>query len=166
MKKTIEQIRAELDELNKQMEKKKHVHDTVLISNNRLKGKKRPEHSEKMKGRVNPELSKRMKENNPMKGKVSPNRGKSMPQISEKVKGKKKPEGFGEKISKVRKSMNLSNAWAGKKRPEHSILMKSRPNKGLEKTRVAWKCPHCGKEGVGSSNYIRWHGDNCKHGPK
>lgn len=166
MKKTTEQIRAELDELNKKMEKKKHVHDTVLISNNRLKGKKRPEHSEKLKGRVKPELSKRMKENNPMKGKVSPNKGKSMPQISEKIKGKKKPEGFGEKISKVRKSMNLSNAWAGKERPEQSELMKDPTrNKGAQTMRETLECPHCGKV-ANIPNYKRWHGDNCKHGPK
>lgn len=163
MKKTNEQIRAELDELNKAMEKKKHIHDTVLIANGRNKGKKRPEHSEKLKGRVNPETSKRMKENNPMKGKVSPNRGKSMPQISEKVKGKKKPEGFGEKISKARKELNLSNAWAGKERPEQSDIMKDPSrNKGAEYMRELHTCPHCGKTANGP-NYKRWHGDNCKH---
>ena len=26
----------------------------------------------------------------------------------------------------------------------------------------AFTCPHCGKIGKGKSNYLRWHGDNCK----
>lgn len=116
----------------------------------------------KLSGRKQPEHQKRMIENNPMKGKVSPNRGKSMPQISEKIKGKKKPEGFGEKVSKRRKELGLGNTMGGKKRPDHSQRMKQN-NPGLEKTRQPWLCEHCGKNGVGSSNYVRWHGENCKN---
>jgi hypothetical protein len=124
---------------------------------------RRKAHSEKLSGRERPDISQRMSgENNPMHGKVSPNRGKEMPQISEKTKGKKKPDGFGELISKRRKELGLGNTMGGKKRPEHSERMKSN-NPGLEKTRQPWICEHCGKEGVGSSNYVRWHGDNCKH---
>lgn len=26
-----------------------------------------------------------------------------------------------------------------------------------------WTCEHCGKNGHGTTNYLRWHGDNCKH---
>lgn len=26
----------------------------------------------------------------------------------------------------------------------------------------AFTCPHCSKIGKGKSNYLRWHGDNCK----
>lgn len=162
MKKTIEQVRAELDALNKKLSKKNHISDNVLIANGRNKGRKRPEHSEKLTGKSRPEQSEFMVDNNPMKGKASPNRGKEMPQISEKTKGKKKPEGFGELISKRRKELGLGNTMGGKKRPEHSERMKTN-NPGLEKTRQPWTCEHCGKEGVGSSNYVRWHGDNCKH---
>lgn len=114
-----------------------------------------------LRGRKRPEHQQLMIENNPMKGKVHPNKGKEMPQISEKTKGKKKPDGFGELISKRRKELGLGNTMGGKKRPEHSERMKTN-NPGLDKTRQPWTCEHCGKEGVGSSNYVRWHGDNCK----
>ena len=121
----------------------------------------RKAHSEKLSGRERPDQSARMSgNNNIMAGKVSPNRGKAMPQIGRP--GVAKPEGFGDKVSKTRKELGLGNTWGGKKRPEHSLLMKSKPNKGLEKTRQPWTWEHCGKEGVGSSNYVRWHGDNCK----
>lgn len=116
-----------------------------------------------LKGRKRPEQSEQMKENNPMKGKVSPNKGKQMPQISEKLKGKKKPEGFGEKISKARKELKLSNAWAGKERPEQSQLMKDPlRNKGAQTMRETMTCPHCNTT-ANIPNYKRWHGDNCKH---
>ena len=124
---------------------------------------RREAQAKKLRGKDRPDQSKRMSgENNPMHGKVSPNRGKEMPQISEKLKDKKKPEGFGEKVSKTRKECGHGNTWGGKKRPEHSQRMKEY-NPGLEKTRQPWTCEHCGKEGVGSSNYVRWHGYNCKH---
>lgn len=29
-----------------------------------------------------------------------------------------------------------------------------------------WKCNHCGKEGKGNSNYLRWHDDKCKLKPR
>jgi len=59
-------------------------------------------------------------------------------------------------------TMREKAAWnKGRKRPEHSKRMKE-SSPGLEKTRTNWVCPHCNKEGVGSSNYVRWHGDNCK----
>lgn len=123
---------------------------------------RREEHSEKLSGRERPDQSKRMSgENNFMYGKVSPNRGKSMPQISEKIKGKKKPEGFGDKISQAKKGVPIPKLQ-GRKKPEQSARLKIN-NPGFDATRIAWKCPHCGKEGVGSSNYSRWHGDNCKH---
>lgn len=115
-----------------------------------LSGIEKPDHSIRMSGK-----------NNPMYGKTSPNNGKEMPQISEKIKGKSKPKGFGELISKRRKELGLGNTMGGKKRPDHSERMKQN-NPGLEKTRQPWICEHCGKNGVGSSNYVRWHGDNCK----
>lgn len=114
-----------------------------------LKGRKRPEHSEQMK------------ENNPMKGKISPNKGKQMPQISGKLKGKKKPEGFGEKVSKARKGVPNLNAL-GVARPDHSKTMKDPArNKGAQTMRQTMTCSHCGKT-ANVPNYKRWHGDNCK----
>lgn len=32
---------------------------------------------------------------------------------------------------------------------------------GRHHSQVKWKCPHCGREGKGKSNYTRYHGDNC-----
>jgi hypothetical protein len=85
----------------------------------------RENHSNKLAGRERPDQSVRMSgDNNIMAGKVSPNRGKTMPQISEKIKGKAKPEGFGEKISKARKGVPNLKAL-GVARPEHSNLMKT-----------------------------------------
>jgi hypothetical protein len=119
--------------------------------------------AEKLSGRKKPEHQKRMTENNPMTGKVSPNRGKQMPQISEKIKGKSKPEGFGEVISKRRKELGLGDTWGGKQRPEQSSLMKDPVrNKGAQALREPWICEYCKKEGVGLTNYARWHGNNCK----
>lgn len=50
------------------------------------------------------------------------------------------------------------SATRGKKRPNHSAIMKA-SSPGLEKTRIEWTCEHCGKIGKGSSNYTRWHKD-------
>jgi hypothetical protein len=117
--------------------------------------------AEKIRGRKKPNHSKLMTEQNPMQGKVSPNRGKEMPQISKKVKGKKKPEGFGEKISRARKGKPNIKAQ-GVTRPDHSNLMKDPThNKGAAYMKETFKCPHCGKTANGP-NYKRWHGDNCK----
>lgn len=33
---------------------------------------------------------------------------------------------------------------------------------GKHHSQVKWKCLHCGKEGLGKSNYTRYHGSNCK----
>jgi hypothetical protein len=121
----------------------------------------RENHSSKLTGRERPDQTERMSgDSNIMAGKVSPNRGKEMPQISEKIKGKKKPEGFGDKISRAKKGVPVPKLQ-GRKKPEQSARLKIN-NPGFDATRIAWKCPHCGKEGVGSSNYSRWHGDNCK----
>ena len=32
---------------------------------------------------------------------------------------------------------------------------------GTHPSQMIWKC-HCGKTGKGQSNFLRWHGDNCK----
>lgn len=119
--------------------------------------------AEKIQGRKRKDQSVRMSgNNNIMAGKISPNRGKAMPQISEKIKGKTKPEGFGEKISKSRKGIPNLKAL-GVARPDHSITMKDPSrNKGAEYMRETITCPYCGK-GANGPNYKRWHGDNCKY---
>lgn len=33
---------------------------------------------------------------------------------------------------------------------------------GTHNFKTKWTCEHCNKNGVGTSNYIRWHGKNCK----
>ena len=33
---------------------------------------------------------------------------------------------------------------------------------GNHPSQVSWKCSHCGVNGHGSTNYKRWHGDNCR----
>ena len=33
---------------------------------------------------------------------------------------------------------------------------------GKHSSQVKWECHHCKKHGNGSTNYKRWHGDNCK----
>jgi len=113
-----------------------------------------------LRGRKNPEQSKFMKTDNPMMGKTSPNKGKKMPNISAKVKGKKKAEGHAANVSKARAGVPIPKLQ-GRKKPEQSERLKIH-NPGFDATRIAWTCPHCKKEGVGSSNYSRWHGDNCK----
>lgn len=62
-------------------------------------------------------------------------------QISESLTGKE--------FTQERKD-NISKSKQGK--PAH--------NKGVPAEK--WKCPHCGKEGGGTSNKLRWHFDNCK----
>jgi len=152
MKKSIEQIRAELDAYNERARKTQSISDNQIIG--------RAKQAKKLTGKTRPDQKQMMLENNPMKGKVSPNRGKEMPQISEKVKGK--PKHTPESKAKISQSRKGNIPWSkGKKRPEHSERMK-KDNPGLEKTRQPWICEHCGKQGVGSSNYVRWHGDNCK----
>lgn len=34
---------------------------------------------------------------------------------------------------------------------------------GIHPSQKQWACEHCGKSGNGVTNYIRWHGDNCKN---
>ena len=118
--------------------------------------------AEKLTGRKRADQSARMSgDKNSMAGKVHPNKGKAMPQISEKIKGKAKPDGFGEKISKARKGVPNLKAL-GVARPDHSETMKDPSrNKGAQTMRETMTCPHCGKT-ANVPNYKRWHGDNCK----
>jgi len=45
-------------------------------------------------------------------------------------------------------------------------LGKKYGRKAQQASQYSWKCEHCSKEGVGASNYSRWHGENCKKRPK
>lgn len=119
--------------------------------------------AEKLKGRKRKDQSSRMSgSGNSMAGKEHPNKGKKIPKISEKIKGKAKPAGFGEKVSKARKALGLTNIWKGQKRADHSEAMKDPTrNKGAQTMRETKTCPHCGKT-ANIPNYKRWHGDNCK----
>ena len=147
--------------------KKKSIDDILdsinLPSDEEVKHEtKHKKQAESIRGKSRNDQSARMSgDNNIMAGKVSPNRGKAMPQISEKIKGKAKPDGFGEKISKARKGVPNLKAL-GVARPDHSETMKDPSrNKGAEYMRETITCPHCGKSANGP-NYKRWHGDNCK----
>lgn len=39
----------------------------------------------------------------------------------------------------------------------HNFLGENSP------TQLLWSCPHCNRSGKGKSNYVRYHGDNCKN---
>lgn len=58
------------------------------------------------------------------------------------MKGKAKPEGFGDKVAERMKQAFTEN----------------NPNKREDLKKI---CPHCGTKS-GPSGYSRWHGDNCK----
>ena len=58
------------------------------------------------------------------------------------MKGKAKPEGFGDKVAERMKQSFTEN----------------NPNKREDLKKI---CPHCGTKS-GPSGYARWHGDNCK----
>ena len=48
------------------------------------------------------------------------------------------------------------------KRADGSSVASDLIKAGTHPTQLLWICPHCHKTGKGSSNYLRWHGDNCK----
>lgn len=82
---------------------------------------------------------------------------------SEAMKGNQHLLGF---IQTDKQKDIARNLWLGKKRPEHSKLMKESgilpPNmKGQSWTQVKVTCPHCDKTG-GKANMLRYHFDNCK----
>lgn len=39
---------------------------------------------------------------------------------------------------------------------------KTHLSNGTHHSQLKWTCPHCSKEGLGKSNFTRYHGDNCK----
>ena len=64
--------------------------------------------------------------------------------------GKPRPTSFSEKMSVKMK---------GKNNPMHG---KVSPRRGIKDPTTV--CEHCGKE-ANKGNYLRWHGDNCRHKP-
>ena len=126
--------------------------------------------------KVNSRTYEKLKENwfSARKGRPGPNLGKKM------------PEGFGQKQSKLKKGRplgpmseehkrklstpkteehkrKLSEARAGKswgfKHSDETKAKMSDWQKGVTKPKVI--CEHCGKE-TSQMNYARWHGDKCK----
>lgn len=99
-----------------------------------------PEHKKKLstalKGRKKTEETKtRMKES----WKLRPPRSKEhCMALSEANKGRVISQKTREKMSISKKGIN----------PVH--------------TQITWECPHCGKVGIGISNFNRWHNNNCK----
>lgn len=68
--------------------------------------------------------------------------------MSEARKGKPRPASFPEKMSVKMK---------GENNPMYGRLS---PRKGKKDPVI--ECEHCGKE-ASKGNYLRWHGDNCRH---
>jgi hypothetical protein len=81
-----------------------------------------------------------------------------------KNKGRKKPDGFGNKIREVmlgskRKETSkekMRSAWPAERRVAQA---ERRKLQNAERPLIA--CPHCGKQSVSVSNMNRYHFDNC-----
>jgi len=58
----------------------------------------------------------------------------------------------------------ISNANKGRIVSDETKQKMSNSKKGKNPihTQVKWHCEYCNKEGIGISNYNRWHGNNCK----
>lgn len=135
-RKSNEQIRAELDELNQTMKKKQHVSDLQLIA--ALATANRPDVRQKFnnsnKGKkTSDEVKLKISEKN--KGRTAHNKGKPCPEsVKEFLRNKKASD-------ETKEKMRLSKI--GIARPQLT-------------------CPHCGTSG-GDAPMKRWHFDNCKH---
>lgn len=81
-----------------------------------------------------------------------------------KLKGKKKPEGFGEKISAFHKGkivaeeskVKMKSAWT----PERRAAQAER-TRLQNASRPILTCPHCGFQGTNTGNMKRYHFDKC-----
>ena len=153
-RKTIEQIRAELDELNLKMGKRQHISDNMLIKKSTVEY------------RTN--LSKSLTGKNKTLEHIE-NRKKAMPKQTGENNGF-----YGKTHTfEVRKQIGASKKGkiahnAGSTHTEEALekMRKPRSEAGKEAMRGVKKktsiCPHCGKEG-GNGNMMRYHFENCKH---
>lgn len=93
--------------------------------------------------------------------------------LSKALKGKKKSEETKNRMKESWKlrpprsqkhCMALSEANKGRVLSKKTREKMSNSKKGINPvhTQILWECPHCGKTGIGVSNYNRWHNDNCK----
>jgi len=114
-------------------------------------------------------------ENNPMYGKDPWNKGLSMPPYSEERRNKISEANKGKILSDETK-LKIGQSNKGKVRSEEFKKKLSEMNKGKPVSAETRKklseagtgrkqkpltCPHCNKEGRGSS-MLRWHFDNCR----
>lgn len=102
--------------------------------------------------------------------------------------GKKKPDGFGDKLSarntgegnsqyghirtpeeKLVRSISVkqhiemaggADTWQGTANLKNSNI--ERMNAGTHPSQKTWTCEHCGKSSRGMGNYVRYHGVKCK----
>lgn len=123
-----------------------------------IKGKKNHFYGSNRSGFLNPMYGKthsdasRQKMSRSGKGKHSQPKTESFKQhMSDIYSGKTYEERFGVERAAEIKAKQKSPKSAAQKQKQ-SEVMKNKPNS---------TCPHCGKQARGS-NYVRWHGDNCK----
>jgi hypothetical protein len=83
---------------------------------------------------------------------------------SAKLRGKKKPEGFGDKIRKIVANREISDqvkksmrdAWTPERKAEQAERRRLQ-----NANRQVITCPHCGKQGINPGNMNRYHFANC-----
>jgi hypothetical protein len=84
---------------------------------------------------------------------------------SAKLKGKKKPEGFSEKISAYNKGKTMSADAKSKMRESWTLerrLAQSERTKLRNLNRPILICPHCSKSGTNAGSMRKYHFENCK----
>lgn len=151
-KKTIAEIRAELDELNAKMAKKRGSDLQIIAANRRQTEEYRKSLSEGRKGvsaKFTPEGKKKIAER--IKGEGNPMHGKnhteeSKKQISNNRKGK--VGRTGPQTEETKQKMRKPRSEEGKA--------------NMRGPREKKTCPHCGFVGGGGS-MMRFHFDNCKY---
>ena len=82
-----------------------------------------------------------------------------------KLKGKKKPDGFGEKIRQANVGKTMSDESKIKMREAWSDARKAAQaerTRAQNANRPVLTCPHCNKQGTNPGNMNRYHFDNCK----
>lgn len=84
---------------------------------------------------------------------------------SEYINYKKRTESFIKSGYKHTPQIN-QKAVTSRRNSDNYVHMKTenqkRIQKGTHNFLLEWECEHCGSVGKNQTNYIRWHGDNCK----